>query len=68
VGLRRRQLRHLERRMGSAGMPCPVCGIDPTQVRYIIVDEDDQADWHRESSPPCGRCGQRARIVIDWDD
>jgi hypothetical protein len=63
-----RRLERLEEGSGS----CPACGLGPgSRIVYRIAGDlvDDPApDEPEVSSPPCPRCGQRRRIVIDFDD
>jgi hypothetical protein len=65
----------LARRLGrleDGSRPCSSCGLDPLAPPiYKIVWEDDDPspeETNAGSSTPCLRCGQRQRVVVDWDD
>jgi hypothetical protein len=48
--------------------PCPWCGHYPeARVRYEVVWENEEGA-PRESSPPCGYCGNISVLVLDWED
>jgi len=61
------RLRVLE--AGDGGR-CPACGLGPgSRVHYTVSWGDEPGeDAPAVSSPACLMCGQRRRIVLDWDD
>ena len=52
--------------------PCSMCGLDPqAPPRYKLggdLLDDPDPDEPTESSPPCPRCGERAVVVVSFDD
>jgi hypothetical protein len=59
VGVRRR----LDRLEGGKA-PCRACGIAPSLPSVYEVDWELGSTGG--SSPPCPRCGQRARVAVEW--